>query len=48
LRYSYQEEFRIMIKNDCEEVLRLDIGSIKDISVIMPAEKLKRMRVILF
>jgi len=48
LRYSYQEEFRIMIKNDCEEVLRLDIGSIDDISVIMPAEKLKRMRILLF
>ena len=47
LRYSYQKEFRIMIKNDCEKPIILDIGSIKDISVIFPTEKLKRVTVLL-
>ncbi len=48
LRYSYQQEYRIMIKNTCEQVLKLDIGSIKDISEILPSEKLKRTKVIYY
>lgn len=48
LRYSYQEEFRIMIKNDCEKVFKLDIGSIRDISAIYPTEHLKRVKILLY
>lgn len=37
IEYSYQNEYRIMIKNTIEAPFTLDIGSIEDISMIIPA-----------
>ena len=45
LKYRNQSEYRIMIKNTVEQLLIINIGSIKDISEIYAVEEVKRIRV---
>lgn len=47
LRYSYQKEYRFAFKNGKEEARTFNIGSIEDISVLMPSSKCKGVQFIL-
>ncbi len=44
LDYSYQNEYRILIPNKSNEPIKLEIGSLSDISQILKTEKLKGLR----
>ena len=42
--YSYQNEFRIVVPNNSNKPIKLNIGSLADISQIVKTERLKRLR----
>ncbi|MET4143116.1 hypothetical protein [Pedobacter sp. UYP1] len=44
LRYKYQNEYRLAYQNNKEETSVFEIGSIADISVIMPVDKCKGLQ----
>ena len=44
-KYSYENEFRILVMGHSEPTLQIEIGSIKDISVILESKDLLKLSI---
>jgi hypothetical protein len=45
IQFAYQQEWRLFIRNKRDKPLKITIGSIEDISIIVPTERIENLRI---